>query len=173
MRCITRIFAIIAITWLFQTTIVAQEIAISIDSIQTISKPETAHCFTDSLITIGKTYLGLPYRSTSRSPWPLDCSGYVSMLYGNFGVSLPRSSGAMAQVTQTISMADAKPGDLIFFKGRDTRKNRVGHVALIVEVSEKSIKMMHSTVHSGIIIENYPDPYYYTKRFVKVGRVVY
>jgi len=137
-----------------------------------ITKTETAHSFTDSLISIGKTYLGLPYRTTNRAPWPLDCSGYVSMLYSNFGVSLPHSSGAIANVTQTISIKEAKPGDLIFFKGRDARKNRVGHVALIIEVHDNYIKMMHSTVQKGIIIENYPDPYYYTRRFVKVGRVI-
>lgn len=158
----------------FQTITIAQDTISVTDSITSINivKSETAHTFTDSLIIIGKTYLGLPYRTTTRAPWPLDCSGYVSMLFGNFGVSLPRSSGAIANVTQTISMKEAKPGDLIFFKGRDARKNRVGHVALIIEVSENSLKMMHSTVHKGIIIETYPDPYYYTRRFVKIGRVV-
>lgn len=158
----------------FQSITHAQDTIITSDSITTIHivKTETAHTFTDSLITVGKTYLGLPYRTTNRAPWPLDCSGYVSMLFGNFGVTLPRSSGAIADVTQTISMKEAKPGDLIFFKGRDARKNRVGHVALIIEVSENSLKMMHSTVHKGIIIETYPDPYYYTRRFVKIGRVV-
>lgn len=125
----------------------------------------------DSLIAFGKTYLGLPYRTTTRAPWPLDCSGYVSMLYGNYGVSLPHSSGGIAQKTKTISLREAQPGDLLFFKGRDRHKNRVGHVALIIEVHDDYVLMMHSTNSKGIIIEQYPDTYYYVQRFVKVGRL--
>ena len=150
----------------------AQEIQIPLDSLHARIQIETVHPFTDSLIAYGKTYVGLPYKTTSRAPWQLDCSGYVAMLYAHFGVTLPRSSYAMAQATQTIDIADAKPGDLIFFKGRDILTNRVGHVALIIAVSGTSLTMMHSTVKKGIIIETYPDAYYYTIRFVKIGRVV-
>ena len=151
----------------------AQEIQIPLDTaIHASVQIETVHPFTDSLIAYGKTYVGLPYKTTSRAPWQLDCSGYVAMLYAHFGVTLPRSSYAMAQATQTIDIADAKPGDLIFFKGRDIFTNRVGHVAVIIAVSDTSLTMMHSTVKKGIIIETYPDAYYYTIRFVKIGRVV-
>jgi len=131
----------------------------------------TAQVPIDSLIALGKTYLGLPYRTTVRAPWPLDCSGYVSMLYGHYGVKLPHSSGGIADITQKISLKEAQPGDLLFFKGRDSRKNRVGHVALIIEVHEDYVLMMHSTNSKGIIIEQYPDGYYYTKRFIKAGRL--
>lgn len=125
----------------------------------------------DSLIRIGKTYLGLPYRTTIRAPWPLDCSGYVSMLYGFFGVNLPHSSGGIAEKTKTISLSEVQPGDMLFFKGRDRYRNRVGHVALVIEVHDDYVLMMHSTNSKGIIIEQYPDTYYYKQRFIKAGRL--
>lgn len=126
----------------------------------------------DSLIAFGKTFVGLPYRSKIEGvPQLMDCSGYMGMLFQNFGVTLPRSSAEIANVTKKIPLKEAQVGDFIFFKGRNTNQNRVGHVALIIENHNGELQMLHSSVSKGITIDKYPDTYYYSKRFVKVGRL--
>ncbi len=125
----------------------------------------------DSLIAFGKTFIGLPYRSKIEGvPQLMDCSGYIGMLFQNFGVTLPRSSAEIANSTKKIPLEEAQVGDFIFFTGRSIN-NRVGHVALIIENNDGVLQMMHSSVSKGITIDTYPDTYYYYKRFVKVGRL--
>jgi len=126
----------------------------------------------DSLIAFGKTFVGLPYRSKIEGVSQLmDCSGYMGMLFQTFGVTLPRSSAEIADVTKKIPLKEAQVGDFIFFKGRNVNQSRVGHVALIIENDNGTLQMMHSSVSKGITIDTYPDTYYYCKRFVKVGRL--
>lgn len=44
-----------------------------------------------------------------------DSSGLMQYVYAGVGAKLPRSSGAMYQVGQKVTPAQALPGDLVFF----------------------------------------------------------
>lgn len=45
-----------------------------------------------------------------------DCSGFIQTIFGNAGVSLPRTSEEMASSgTAVASLADASPGDLLLY----------------------------------------------------------
>lgn len=126
----------------------------------------------DSVIAFGKTFLGLPYRSKIDGVAALmDCSGFLGMLFQTFDVQLPRTSGEIANATQTIPLNEAQVGDFIFFKGRNLNQDRIGHMALIIENCNGELQMLHASVSKGITIDKYPDIYYYSKRFVKVGRL--
>ena len=46
-----------------------------------------------------------------------DCSGFIKLVYEHFGVSLPRSSGAMQSVGRAVSYSQAMPGDIICYSG--------------------------------------------------------
>ena len=47
----------------------------------------------DSIIAYAKQYLGTPYVYASSNPKKgFDCSGFVSFVFSNFGLTLPRSS---------------------------------------------------------------------------------
>lgn len=124
----------------------------------------------DSIIKLGKIYLGKPYRYHITNTRRFDCSGYVSFIFSKFGYSLPPSSSGMAYVGQKISMEKARKGDLILFKGRSTKSSRVGHVALIIDVDDKGIVMMHSSSR-GILIEHYANNDYYKRRYVMCRRL--
>jgi cell wall-associated NlpC family hydrolase len=124
----------------------------------------------DSIIDIGKKYLGLHYRYGGRTPAGFDCSGYVSYLFGKFGYGLPSSSSGMAGVGEEIPLKEARKGDLILFNGRSIRPHSVGHVALIIGVDSLGVTMMHSN-HRGVTIDRYPQMDYYRPRFVGVRRV--
>jgi len=72
-----------------------------------------------SVIQAAQRYLGTPYRWGGTDPRTgLDCSGYVQLVYSNLGVKLPRTAAEQARVGARVSsLADARPGDLIFFSG--------------------------------------------------------
>jgi murein DD-endopeptidase / murein LD-carboxypeptidase len=138
-------------------------------------KPDTIGHFPkeeiiDSIITIGKKYLGLHYRYGGRTPAGFDCSGYVSYLFSQFGYKLPASSPGMAYVGKEVPLKEARKGDLILFNGRSIKSHTVGHVAIIMSVDSSGVTMIHSN-HRGVTIDRYPDMQYYRPRFVGVRRV--
>ena len=56
-----------------------------------------------------------------------DCSGFTQQVYMHFGINIPRTSGEQSQSGKKInSLAEAKPGDLLFYADGGT----VSHVAL-------------------------------------------
>jgi hypothetical protein len=125
----------------------------------------------DSVIDFGRTYLGKPYRySGGGVPWSLDCSGFISYIYSKFGVKVPKSATAMESAVEKIDLKNVAKGDILFFKGRNSGSNAIGHVALVVDVLESSVQIMHSCSR-GIITEEYPGIDYYRSRFLFAGRL--
>lgn len=124
----------------------------------------------DSIIALGKTFMGLRYRYGGRTPAGFDCSGYVSYLFSQFGYKLPTSSSAMINVGDEIPYEESRKGDLILFKGRNAKSPAVGHVAIIIGVDTSGVEMLHSN-HRGVTIDRYPQMDYYRPRFVGVRRV--
>ncbi|MCR5654374.1 MAG: C40 family peptidase [Lachnospiraceae bacterium] len=57
-----------------------------------------------------------------------DCSGFTMQILGRYGVGLPHSSRAQAQMGTKISMSEAKPGDLVFY----SKGGRINHVAIYI-----------------------------------------
>lgn len=127
----------------------------------------------DELISFAKKFLGTPYRYAGSTPSGFDCSGFISYIFGNFGLSLVHSSYAMAELGQTVRLSEIRPGDLMFFKGSDVNSTRVGHVAMVVEVSPDAIKFIHSSTSRGVTIENFKTSKYFIPRFIKAKRLDY
>lgn len=122
-----------------------------------------------TLIEKGEALLGKPYRVRGIAPWALDCSGYVSYLYKQLGMHIPRSSAALSNFTERVETP--QPGDLLFFKGRNTSTKRVGHVALVVANDDGDPIIMHSTCQRGIIKHRLSQMAYFSKRYLFAGRV--
>ena len=80
-----------------------------------------------SLVNYAMQFIGNPYvwGGTSLTKGA-DCSGYVQSIFKKYGYSLPRTSREQAKVgTKVSSIADAKPGDLVFY-GKGGTVNHVG-----------------------------------------------
>lgn len=69
-----------------------------------------------SIIAEASKYVGYAYKSGGSSPdTGFDCSGFVSYVYAQFGISLPHSSGAYYSVGTQVS--EPQPGDIIVTPG--------------------------------------------------------
>jgi cell wall-associated NlpC family hydrolase len=80
------------------------------------------------ILAAGERYLGTPYRwgGTSQTSG-FDCSGFVQRVFADLGVSLPRVSVDQARAgTPVASLAEARPGDLVFWHADGRRPNHIG-----------------------------------------------
>ncbi|GGI06669.1 C40 family peptidase [Egicoccus halophilus] len=79
------------------------------------------------VLAASERYLGVPYRWGGTSPNGLDCSGFVQRTFGDLGVKLPRVSVDQSKAGRPIaSLAEARPGDLVFWYGEGNRPNHIG-----------------------------------------------
>jgi len=135
-----------------------------VDSLGPVSLPER-------VLSLAQSYIGTPYKYGSNSSDRFDCSGFVRHCYGSCRIDLPHGSGSQSQLCDAIALSEVQPGDLLFFKGRNAKSSLIGHVAMVLDVVDGKIRMIHATTHGGVMIDVYDNSAYYTTRFVKAGRL--
>jgi cell wall-associated NlpC family hydrolase len=124
-----------------------------------------------SLVSFATRHLHIPYRSGGSSKKGFDCSGFVRYCFNQWDITLPHSSAAQAEHGEAVELDEAKPGDLIFFKGNNTKSKRIGHVGIITEVAPGYVKFIHSAWKGGIRYDLL-NAAYYSKRFVAIKRMM-
>jgi cell wall-associated NlpC family hydrolase len=125
-----------------------------------------------SIIALAKTLLGTPYHWGGTTPTGFDCSGFINYIFGSFGFSLVRTSYNLAELGETVTLAEIQPGDLIFFRAPGN-SGGVGHVGMVVEVTPDAINFIHSSSSKGVVINNFKTSKYYLSRYVKTKRLDY
>lgn len=86
----------------------------STSSSSSSTSASTSNASADAIVAYATQFVGAPYVAGGNTPSGWDCSGFVQYVFAQFGISLPRTSGAQAAVgTAVASIADAKPGDIV------------------------------------------------------------
>ena len=72
-------------------------------------------------------YLNAPYLWGGKSPFGIDCSGFVQMVFKICGYRLFRNSWQQSNQGKSFrDIEQGKPGDLVFFKNAEGKVNHVG-----------------------------------------------
>ena len=93
----------------------------------------------EDIVRMAKTLLNVPYLWGGKNMMGYDCSGFTQTVYGVFGINILRN--AREQVTQgevVNSLAESRPGDLVFFNhaDRDPNATRITHVGMLISQTE-------------------------------------
>ena len=121
------------------------------------------------VISTAEKYEHTPYRYGGLDQRGLDCSGlvYVSF-YEALGVAVPRNTWALYSWAEKITINEARPGDLVFFK--TTGRGDVSHVGIFVG-NGRFIHSASEGPETGVIYSSL-DERYWSRTFVGTGRVL-
>jgi cell wall-associated NlpC family hydrolase len=98
---------------------------------------------TGGILGIAAQYVGTPYVYGGSSPSGFDCSGYTQYVFGQAGISLPRT--AAAQQAASTPVSSPQPGDLVFFG------SPAYHVGIYAGGG-----MMYDSPHPGTVVQKRP-----------------
>ncbi len=123
------------------------------------------------LVEDAMLYLNAPYLWGGRSPFGIDCSGFVQMAYKLKNVTLQRDASQQARQGEVVGLlAEAEPGDLVFF---DDEEENINHVGMLIDrhrIIHCSGKVRVDTIdHQGIYNEELQQ---YTHKLRLIKRII-
>lgn len=106
----------------------------------------------NSVVNIALMYLNTPYLWGGKTPFGIDCSGLVQMVYKVCGYQLNRDASQQAMQGLTLNfLEESEPGDLAFF---DNEAGTIIHVGILMgneQIIHASGKVRIDFIdHSGI-----------------------
>jgi probable lipoprotein NlpC len=121
------------------------------------------------LLTAAGKYERTPYRHGGMDRRGLDCSGFVSLSFSDaLGVSVPRSSEGLYSWVEKISIDNAQPGDLVFFK--TTGNGKISHVGILIGEG-RFIHSASAGPKTGVIYSRL-DEKYWARNYAGAGRAL-
>ncbi|PQA59512.1 C40 family peptidase [Siphonobacter curvatus] len=128
----------------------------------------------NDVINTAKSYGGTNYRTGGGTSVGLDCSGLVQVSFKQIGLKLPRTAAEQANVGQSISVSDLRPGDLVFFNTeyKGFGANRINHTGIVTHINgSEGVMFIHASSSRGVIEDNlYND--YWQRGFIKATRLL-
>ncbi len=132
---------------------------------------DTRNVSREKLVQFAESLLGIPYVYASSDPKVgFDCSGFITYVFNNFNIKVPRSSVDFTNEGREIRASEARRGDIILFTGTNPLERIVGHMGIIVSNTD-TLKFIHSTSGRAMGVTVSPLSPGYQKRFMKTIRV--
>ena len=123
----------------------------------------------DKRIQYAQRFMGTPYKYAGTSPKGFDCSGYIQYVFKHFDCNLPRTTTEQARVGKKVKQKNLKPGDLVFFGGRNSKS--IGHVGMVVQTYKNNrFKFIHAATQRGVT-EDYSTTEYWRRRYITARRI--
>ncbi len=123
--------------------------------------------FPNQILETAYIYLHAPYMWAGRSPFGIDCSGFVQMVFKLCGIPLLRNSYQQVAQGEVVNLqTEARAADLAFF---DNAEGEISHVGILIDQT--------SIIHaSGSVKINQFDHYgifdQYSKKYTHKLRVI-
>ena len=127
---------------------------------------EQAESVRENVLQTAVNLLGTPYRYGGSTPSGFDCSGFVSYVLNQHGISIPRSSAAIYGAVEKISFNELEQGDLVFFRGYRPGPSHVG-----IYTGDGEFIHAPSTGRT-VSFDRVDDPSYWGPRLVGAARVL-
>jgi cell wall-associated NlpC family hydrolase len=108
---------------------------------------------------------GSPYRNGGSAPSGFDCSGFVAYVFGQHGVSMPRTVTEQYRVGKDVNLRALDAGDLVFFS---TTTSGASHVGIAIGGDE----FIHAPSSTGEVRVERLSASYWSSRFVGARRVL-
>jgi cell wall-associated NlpC family hydrolase len=108
---------------------------------------------------------GTPYRNGGADPSGFDCSGFVWYVFGQHGVSVPRTVTDLFRAGNHVDPADLRAGDLVFFDTLDA------HAATHVGISIGGDEFVHAPSSAGQVRVERLGSSYWAPRFLQARRI--
>ena len=126
-----------------------------------VRRPATAG---ERIAALARRMIGTPYRYGGQHPTEgFDCSGLVYYTHGAVGLAVPRVSRDQYRRARKVSLAEAEPGDIIFFS--DAAK--LSHVAIYLGNG----RFVHAPSSGRTVSEADLNAPYYRSHLVGIGRL--
>ncbi|MDR2086354.1 MAG: C40 family peptidase [Dysgonamonadaceae bacterium] len=117
-------------------------------------------------------YTGVRYKAGGSTPKGFDCSGFTQYVFKKFNYRLPRTTGEQSRVGRSVKKKELRPGDLVFFTGKNKNSKAVGHVGIVVEANGKgNFLFIHASTSRGVTVSSDTESYY-KPRYLSARRIV-
>ena len=117
-----------------------------------------------AVVSTALSLRGAPYRNGGGDPSGFDCSGFVSYVFAQQGLFVPRTVAELFDSGARVDLRAIAPGDLVFFS---TVQPGPSHVGIAVSSDE----FVHAPSSAGVVrVESLAAPYW-SSRVVGVRRL--
>lgn len=111
----------------------------------------------EEMVRLSMKFIGLPYLWGGTSPFGLDCSGFIQLIYKMSGVQILRDADIQFEGSglREVETGREAAGDLVFF-GRS--RDKISHVGMMVNGRE----FINATTHLKPVVQvsSLDDPYW-------------
>ncbi|WP_232718645.1 NlpC/P60 family protein [Bacillus sp. FJAT-45037] len=117
-----------------------------------------ANTLQDQIIRDAHSHIGTPYVFGGRSTRGFDCSGFLSYVFEQNGVSIPRTTAQIYAAGEPVSRNNLQKGDLVFFT---TYQPGASHAGIYLGNNQ----FIHASSSRGITVSSLNESYW-SQRYI-------